>query len=1052
MQPSPGQVSPTESFASFRKSEPLFDLLIFDWDGTAVVDRQSPISDLLAALERVLTESITCMVVTGTNVDHLLDQGLARLSSEAKHSLYLSTNRGSEVWGFDSDGAIKILYKREATADENRALDRAAMSLQHDIGARGLSSQVIFDRLNRRKVDLIPEPRWVDPKKSEFRELHEAVVNRLHSAGIAGGLGTLIEDADRLSRSAGLKSPRITSDIKHIEIGLTDKSDSAQWAFSNLIRKRPIPTQRVAVLGDELGSIGGIQGSDSFLHIPELEDAMFISVGVEPDGVPYFVHHWGGGPSRFVRFLLDQADAREKSQASEQEIAWQIVQEGFEPSREREMETLFAIGNGCLGVRGASDFPIPAAQPDLLIAGIYGKKATAVPYSEVDMFTDGSRKSEDSEIVPFPSPFQFRLRMGGIDGKQFSSESGEVKTHLRKLDLGEGLYQEEHLFEDPKGRRTKVRTFRFVSLVDPHLLVQQIRIESKNYSGPLELDLSNRFLEQVPLYPHLDLISQDTHSGLSEVLLYRTKSSKIDCAVVSRLLSPKKKFDSASIHLDLAPGTSFEIYRVVSIFTDRDSSSPLTMACDHALSFDFAKVQQQHQAHLLSWHRFWSDADIRFESSPEFTQAQRFNLYHLRIAADRDPKISVPAKALTGRAYEGHIFWDSEIFMFPFFLYTEPEIAKNFLLYRYNTLAGAKTRAKEAGLKGAFYAWESTVAGDDVTPKSLVISGQKEEIPIFTGPQEIHITADIAYAVWQYWDATLDLQFLREHGAEILIETARFWASRVNKVDSVYHICGVVGPDEYHHGVSDNAYTNWMAKFNLEKSVWACRYLNEKDNSSYRALAFRLNLKDEEIESWRRISAQLFIPKPNQDGVIEQFAGFHKLKSVTLGENERYHAPVSRLLNWKEVNELRLVKQADLLMIPFLFPDAFSREILTANYNYYDPLTDHGSSLSPCVHAAIAARIGRLDDAKNYWERSLNLDLDNKMSNTALGIHAAAMGGTWQALVFHILGITLSDEGPHIAHATTETALSFLGDTQLKLIYRGKRYPVHLHHLKRRAA
>jgi alpha,alpha-trehalose phosphorylase len=1043
-------------------SNSVFDLLIFDWDGTAVVDRQSPIQDLLAALERVLNEAqVICVVVTGTNVSHLLDQGLAKLSLDAKRSLYLCTNRGSEVWGFEKNGAAKRIFLREATNEENQLLDHAATSLQDDIEVRGLSTRVIFDRLNRRKIDLIPEPRWNNPKKSEFNDLLRAVVNRLQSAGIKGDLGTLTEDANRLSRAAGLHSPRITSDIKNIEIGLTDKSDSAKWAFENLIKKYHIPIDRVAVLGDELGSIGGIQGSDSFLHISELMGAKFISVGVEPDGVPHFVDHWGGGPSRFVQFLRDQADARKDAPGLEQGLAWQIIQEGFEPSREREMETIFAIGNGYLGVRGASDFSVPAGQPDLFIAGIYGKKATDVPYSETDMFTDGSRKSHDSEIVPFPSPFQFRLRMGGAEGRQFTFESsGESNGHTRKLDLKKGLYREARSFEDSEGRKTKICSVRMASLSDPHLLVQKIRIESENYSGGLELDLSNRFSEQAALYPHLDLVSMDTEPGLNELLHYRTKSSQMNCAIASRLLSAEVEFHSMLLHIDLTPGTIIEVYRLMSVFTDRDGSSPLGSARDHALSFGQLKVDQILNEQEDAWDRFWSKSDLSFQNSPEFTQAQRFNLYHLRIAAGSDPNISVAAKALTGRAYEGHIFWDSEIFMFPFFLYTEPEMAKNFLMYRYNTLGGAKLRAKELGFKGTCYAWESTVTGDDVTPNSLVIttqsaaqrSDQKEEIPIFTGIQEIHITADIAYAVWQYWDATLDFQFLRKYGVEILVETARFWISRVTHTNSIYHIHGVVGPDEYHHGVSDNAYTNWMAKFNLEKSIWACRYLQEKDATSYRALASRLSLKAEEIESWKEVANHLFIPPPNQEGVIEQFRGFHSLKSAALKKGERYHAPISRLLNWKEVNDLRLVKQADFLMIPFLFPKAFSKEIVIANYDYYDPITDHGSSLSPCVHAAIAAQIGRIDEAKSYWERSLNLDLDNKMSNTALGIHAAAMGGTWQALAFHILGITLSDDGPRITRPLTEDALSFLGDTQLKLIYRGKRYPIHIDHLRRAAA
>jgi trehalose/maltose hydrolase-like predicted phosphorylase len=912
-----------------------FDLLIFDWDGTAVQDRESPIYDLLAALERTLAEArIECVVITGTNVQNLLQQGLERLSQAAKEFLYLCTNRGSEVWGFDKSGALISLYKREATSEENAWLDHAAVALKEDFESKGLKTEIIFKRLNRRKIDLIPEPAWANPKKSEFKELLAAVTKRLQLAGICGNIDNLIQDAYQIARSSGLVSPRITSDIKHIEIGLTDKSDSVRWVNREIIEKRNLSLNRVAIVGDEFGMIGGLQGSDALLRIPELQAAHFISVGIEPEGVPPWVEHRPGGPIRFLEILNNQFKA------------WQVVQEGFEPSRERNMETLFAVGNGYLCTRGTSDFPVPAAQPDLFVAGIYDSKETVQPYSELEFMTTKRKESLETELAPLPSPFLFHLR---INQTRLMISSGTLESRTRTLNMKDGIYREDHSFKDELGRRTRVRSMRCASFADPHLLFQEIKILSENYSARLELDFFSPVSEFISIYPHYSNPSAEPVNRFE----YVSKGSRMKCVLEAKtflngkLLSPKQE-------VTLNPGDQAVFRRVIAVFSSRDCQDPARAAERHLNNIPNEFFEDEISRHSKAWNRFWEAADLSFHGAPELTQAQRFNIYHLRISADHDPKISIPAKGLVGRAYEGHIFWDSEIFMFPFFLYTEPEIAKNLLLYRYNTLAGARKRAKEMGYRGACYAWESTLSGEDETPLAIFIKKTDSEIPIFTGSQQIHISADVAFAVCRYWDATLDFSFLCDFGAEILIETARFWTSRVSFVDGLFHILKVVGPDEYHHCVDDNAYTNWMAKFNLEKALWACSLIAERKPDAYKNLALRLSLREGELDDWKHIAQNLLIAKPDKNGVIEQFRGFRGLTDVAIPQEQRHHAPISRLFNWKELNKLKVVKQADVLMIPFLFPEALPREVVEANFDYYDPLTDYGSSLGLCIQAAIA--------------------------------------------------------------------------------------------------
>lgn len=710
-----------------------------------------------------------------------------------------------------------------------------------------------------------------------------------------------------------------------------------------------------------------------------------------------------------------------------------------------------------MGIRATSDFPIPAAQPDLLIAGVYDYKAAAPLGSGIQFVTKEYHQDPEAEIVPFPSPFLFQVKVHN----EWLDFSLEIKSHTRTLNLLEGVYLEEYCLEDQLGRRSKIQSLRCASLADPHLLLQRIRIEAENFSSSATIIFSVNLDEFSPLYPNLKEPPLQVNDKSPQTLSYSTKRSQIQCAIASKTFLEKIENGSSIVQLELKLAGVIEIYRIISIFTSKDTNNPLESAKQHILNLSADSFKEKIDEHKILWRKFWLKADLEFKQYPEITQAQRFNIYHLRSAVH--PEItkaqrfnmhlrssanivnkSIPAKALTGRAYDGHIFWDTEIFMFPFFLYTEPQIARTLLLYRYDTLDGARQRAKELGYAGACYAWESTLSGKDVTPNSILISGTDKEVPVLTGSQQIHVSADVVYAIWKYWDATLDEDFLRNIGAEIMIETARFWSSRVSFSNGSYHILKVIGPDEYHYNVDDNAYTNWMVRFNLEKAVWVCHYIKEKSEDFFNTLASKINLLTDEILAWQHIANSLFIAQPDTNNIIEQFHDFLNLKVVTLDEHGGNRAPVSRLFNWKQINETQLVKQADVLMIPFLFPNSLSREVVTANFDYYEPKTDQGSSLSPCVYAAVAAQIGRFDIAKSYWERSLNLDLDDIMLNTGLGVHPAAMGGAWQALVFHLLGVEFTNKGPKLKRKPNELDALGLGGIAFNLIYRGISYPISI--------
>lgn len=692
----------------------------------------------------------------------------------------------------------------------------------------------------------------------------------------------------------------------------------------------------------------------------------------------------------------------------QQETAWSIEAKGFDRARERQMESLFCIGNGYLGVRGALDSPLLASQADMFIAGVYDAKSAMLPYSEIEFLAPERGADLYAELVPLPFPFRLAVLVEGETADFAGTYGRELR---RRLDMRCGILHIDAVFETAEGRRTELRTRRCASLRDPHLLVQEAIATAQNHWGRIELAASLDADDLEAAYPHLQRLEYTREDSL-ELVSYVTHASGFRICIVSRV---RQEFTI--------------LRRMISVFTSRDDADPRSAALAHSQALEWHRFEACFDDSAAQWSDFWRRADIQVPGHAAVEQALRFGSYHLRLPAGADPRVSIGARTLSGRAYEGHVFWDTEIFILPFFLHVEPRLARNMLLYRHRTLDGARRRAARMGCRGACFAWESTVTGDDVTPSKILLKSTGKEIPIFTGTQQIHVTADIAYAAWRYWDATQDEEFLTGAGAELLFETARFWASRVTPDDGRFHIRGVVGPDEYHHSVNDNAYTNWMARFNLERAAW---------------LAQHLNANAAEAQEWRELAQSLHVPLPDERGVIEQFDGFFTLGSYPLAEEARLKAPVSRLFDWEQVNRLKLIKQADVLMLPLLFPDAFTDEVVAANYRYYEPLTDHGSSLSPAVHAAIAARIGQQEAAERYLKQSLWLDLSNAMDNSMLGVHPATMAGTWQALVSGFLGVRFNDAGPQ-ADARAAARLPDAWDSiSLTLAWRGRTHALQV--------
>jgi kojibiose phosphorylase len=963
-----------------------FRLIAFDWDGTAVANRAEDATPVRGPIERLLRAGVPIVVITGTHFGNVDGQLSRAIRGPHKRNLYVATNRGSEVYGFDEASEPVRVFHRAATEAEDRALTAAANALRDELASRaGLDVHVVYDRMNRRKVDLIPLPEWRDPPKSALGDLLAAVEGRLAAAGV--GLAQVIALARAAARANGLPDARITSDVKHVEIGLTDKADSVQWMMKELAEARGIGVEEILIGGDEFGPIAGFEGSDSRMLIPESTGATVVSVGPEPGGAPAGVDHIGGGPRRFCELLMAQAARWPVTLPGvpEQRPAWALVEGVFVLAREHEIESLFAIGNGLVGSRGSLAEGSGLSAPATFIAGVFDAAAGSVP---------GLANAPEWSQVS-----------ATVNGSPLRITAGKALIHRRILDMRQGILWRQWRHADDCGRVTRVDGMRLASLADRHLVVQSIAVTPENYSSLVTVE-APALSRSAPMR---------ATSGVGVAIVARSRVE----GPAGMWASPPPPEDAGAperwtLQLDL--GKSYRLDRMASVHTSRDSSDPHAAAhTTLARAYDDG-IEQVVARHCAAWQARWDASDVVIDGDTQSQRAIRFAAYHLTSCANPDDEhVSIGARALTGAAYKGHVFWDTEIFMLPFFTLTYPEAARALLMYRYHRLPQARARARRFGFRGALFPWESADSGDDVTP-SFVLAPDGRVLNIRVGEEEQHISADIAYAVCGYWHASGDVPFLLDAGAEIVLETARFWASRARRGDDGrHHIRGVIGPDEHHVGVDDSAFTNGMAQWNLEAALEIAALVEERWPERWRALAARLGVSAEERAAWRDVAESMYTGLDPATGLIEQFRGYFDLDELDLAALEPRAAPVDVLLGQERVQRSKVIKQADVVMLLHLLWDRFPAAVREANFRYYEPRTSHGSSLSPAIHAAVAARLGDEHLAWRYFRRSMKIDLGDNMGNAAGGVHAGALGALWQAVVLGFAGLSLAGDTPRLS-------------------------------------
>lgn len=697
---------------------------------------------------------------------------------------------------------------------------------------------------------------------------------------------------------------------------------------------------------------------------------------------------------------------------------WRLVETRFSTDDLGTTESLFAVGNGYLGLRGNNEESRDAHVEGTYINGFH--ETWAINHAEEAY---GFARVGQT-IVNVPDPKVIRLY---VDDEPLHLSVADLLEYERSLDLREGVLTRDLVWRTPAGKRVRVRSRRMVPLAQRHLAIMtfEVTLLDQRASVAISSQLLNRqdkwheFADQSIDRRISDggdprkaeqfnrrVLQQCGYTADSDTgrlrLAYRTAESRMALGVVAdhQLETTSTWSSDAQADGDMAkviyrvaaePGEPITLTKVVSFHTAQSvPPGELLDRCERTLDRTHEEGVAAQFAGQRSWlDTFWARSDVEVHGQPEIQQAVRWNLFSILQASARAESQGVAAKGVSGSGYGGHYFWDTEIYVMPFLTYTMPWAARNALRFRYSLLDASRQRARELAQKGALFPWRT-------------INGHEASAYYAAGTAQYHIDADVAYALSQYVGATGDIDFLHREAIDILVETARLWADLGfwrDETRRTFHIHGVTGPDEYTTVVNDNLYTNVLARFNLRRAARSVQQLAESDPDAYEQLVRRTGLAEGEAEEWAACAQGMAIPYDEHLGIHPQDMHFLEREMWDLENTPLDKRPL--LLNFHPlvIYRFQVLKQADVVLALFLQGEEFTPEQKRADFDYYDPITTGDSTLSAVVQSIIAAEVGYHDLALRYFLAALYVDLDDRHSNTADGVHVASTGGVWSALV-----------------------------------------------------
>ncbi|MCL2560405.1 MAG: hypothetical protein FWE07_07940, partial [Turicibacter sp.] len=700
---------------------------------------------------------------------------------------------------------------------------------------------------------------------------------------------------------------------------------------------------------------------------------------------------------------------------------WIVSEETFDSRFLGKGEAVLSLGNGYMGIRSATEERYVGETRNLFVAGTFNKFA-------------------DNEVTELPNAADVLWMEFSLNGESFHLKDGKIHAYHRYLNLKDAQLVRRIKWESPKGALFELVFLRFVSLDDRHTIVSRVVITP--LSGAAEITLvsgingqmtnsgvqhfeegERRFYDK----KYMQLLQKTTESGIdfifSSVHTFKLAGTSIDAP------GAHIEMDRRQILMNYHPttvkqGESFTVSKFSSVFTSRDNDLPFAYSLEklktHALTH-IKKISEIGHCNLLALHkkawqeRVWEVAPIAIDSANAYDQlAIRFAQYHLTVMTPaHDNRMNIGAKGLSGEGYKGHTFWDTEIFILPYFIYQMPDVARSLLEYRYHTLGGAHKKARENGYMGAQFPWESAWMDDgEVTPvwgAADIVTGKSTKI--WSGFIEQHITSDIAFATWQYFQITGDQDFMDQYGYELLMDTAKFWASRLEWCEGAgqYHINHVIGPDEYKEHVDNNAFTNHTAHWNIKKAMAYYVELSVERPELFARLDEKLDLVST-YAMWEERVDKIYLPQPREeDLVIPQDDTYLSLEVIDLTKykNQENVGSMFKDYNLDQVGQIQVSKQTDTLLLFYLLEDLFDAATKRANWDYYEPKTLHDSSLSLSTHSVLASDMGDEDMAYALFRRATEIDLGPNMKTSDAGIHSASLGGIWQCIVNGFGGVRM---------------------------------------------
>lgn len=716
---------------------------------------------------------------------------------------------------------------------------------------------------------------------------------------------------------------------------------------------------------------------------------------------------------------------------------WTIEEHGFHKEYNRISESIFSIGNGQFGQRANfEEYYSGDTHKGSYVAGVYYPDKTKVGW-----WKNG-----------YPEYFAKVLNSVNwigldiwIDGEQVDLAKGKISSFRRVLNMQLGLLERSFNLELESGKQIQVKAQRFCSIADSRIGALKYSVKALNFSGPIKItafldsDVENEdsnYEEKFWLPIKEEAVSNEA------VVIAETKKTAFQVASAMQFFVDKNgelqdgdhqielrdKYASSSVELDLAEGDEINIIKYAAVISSLNAASEhleeaVHNALDQAVAEGYAQLIQDHTE---AWEQRWELADIQIDGDVSAQQGIRFNIFHLtQTYTGEDERFNIGPKGFTGEKYGGSTYWDTEAYCLPFYMATAgSDVGRQLLVYRYNHLEKAIENAAKLGFtNGAALYPMVTMNGEECH--------NEWEITF----EEIHRNGAIAYGIYDYINFSGDKSYLAAYGLEVLIGIARFWAQRVNwsAAKNKYVMLGVTGPNEYENNVNNNWYTNYIATWCLRYCKESMDYVKANDSDRFNSILQKTKFDFAEWDKWQEIADNMYYPVSEKKNIILQQEGFldKDLRPVSsLGESDY---PLCQNWSWDRILRSCFIKQADVLQGMYFFEDDFSNEDLERNFDFYEPMTVHESSLSPCVHAILAAKLNKEEKAYEMYVRTARLDLDDYNNDTEDGLHITSMAGTWMSVVKGFGGMRMKDSCLHLNPMLPTNWNSFA----FKLLYKG---------------